>query len=451
MRKPLRRALAVAGALAMTATMAACGGSSTAESPSTAPAATTTPASSESAQTTETASEATEVTGGSSTADKSDAGTTITVWTMEDGKKFTTLMENFTQQTGIKVKVEAIPWANVGAKLTTAVASGNGPDVVQVGLSNLPDFVSAGALLDLSPYLKDNPALQDDQFLPGVASDKTSPAGKMLSVPWTSDVRVLFYRSDILKQAGITAPPTTWTDLFNDAKKLAQRGNRQYGYYIPQWDQALPIEFTWQAGGDVLDPTGKVTFDTPAFKQAADFYLSFYRSKLVPTASDFDQTQGFISGASPLLISGPYLESTITGTAPQLNGKWNVAPLPKDKTGTSLFGGSNMGIWSKSQHVQADLKLLNYLSQTSSQLAWFKDANELPSTKAALADPTLNSDPMVKVYVAQLNDAKLLPLVPNWAKINQDALDALNKIALQGADEQSTLAQLNQTVAALQK
>ncbi|MBN9611489.1 MAG: extracellular solute-binding protein [Actinobacteria bacterium] len=429
--------------------MAACGGGSTSASPGAA--TTTTPASPGATQTTGSGPGTTQSTAGSSTADKPDDGTTITVWTMEDSKKFTDLMQNFTQRTGITVKVEAIPWANVGAKLTTAVASGNGPDVVQVGLSNLPDFVSAGALLDLSPYLKDHPALQDDKFLPGVASDKTSPAGKVLSIPWISDVRVLFYRSDILQQAGITTPPATWTDLFNDAKKLAQRGNRQYGYYIPQWDQALPIEFTWQAGGDVLDPTGKVTFDTPAFKQAADFYLSFYRNKLVPTASDSDQTQGFISGASPLLISGPYLESTITGSAPQLNGKWNVAPLPKDKTGTSLLGGSNMGIWSKSQHVQADLKLLDYLSGTSAQLAWFKAADEMPSTKAALADPTLNSDPMVKVYVQQLSDAKLLPLVPNWGKINQDALDALNKIALQGADEQSTLAQLNQIVAALQK
>ena len=64
---------------------------------------------------------------------------------------------------------------------------------------------------------------------------------------------------------------------------------------------SLPAIFTWQGGGDVADPTGAVTFDSDAFRSAADFYLGFYEDGLVPTAGDFDQTQGFISGAAPML------------------------------------------------------------------------------------------------------------------------------------------------------
>ena len=171
-------------------------------------------------------------------------GTTLTVWTMEDSKAFTSLVSNFTKQTGIKVNVNAIPWGNVNDKLTTAVASGNGPDVVQVGLSLLPSFISAGALLNLQPYLSKHPGLQSANYLPGAAANKMNPGKKVLSVPWVSDVRVLFYRSDILAQAGIAKPPTTWTQFYNDAAKLAQRGSNQYGYYIPQWDSALPVEFS---------------------------------------------------------------------------------------------------------------------------------------------------------------------------------------------------------------
>ena len=437
MKRALKSSLALAGAISVALSMAACssnGSTSSATSKSSSPAETSSSAAAAPS------SKAPDI-----------AGQTITVWTMEDSKAFTALMDDFTKETKVKVNVQQIPWGNVNDKLTTAVASGNGPDVVQVGLSNLPDFVSANALLDLKPYVNDHPSLQDSNYLPAVASDKTSPAGKVLSVPWVSDVRVLFYRSDILSAAGISSPPATWTDLFNDAKKLAQRGSGKYGYYIPQWDQALPIEFTWEAGGDVVDSSGKVSFDTPAFKKAADFYLSFYKNKLVPTASDFDQTQGFISGAAPMLISGPYLAASIKSQAPNLAGKWNVAPLPKDQAGTSIFAGSNMGIWYKSKHVDASLALLDYLAKTSPQLAWYKAANELPTTKAALGDPSLASDPTVKVYVDQLNDAKLLPVVPNWGKMNQAMLDALNSIALKGADETSTLAKLNQSIASMQQ
>src|SRR5260370_19802078 len=87
------------------------------------------------------------------------AGSTIQVWTMEDSKSFTALMQDFTKQTGINVQVTAVPWDNVNDKLTTAVASGNGPDVTQIGLSLLPSFQTAGGLLNLSPYLKDHPGL----------------------------------------------------------------------------------------------------------------------------------------------------------------------------------------------------------------------------------------------------------------------------------------------------
>ncbi len=373
----------------------------------------------------------------------------VQIWTMEDSASFTALMQDFTKQTGIQVQVEAVPWGNVNDKLTTAVASGNGPDLMQIGLSLLPTFQSSGALLDLSPYVKDHPGLQSSNYLSAVASDKINPSGKVLSVPWVSDVRVLFYRSDILSAAGISSPPTTWAQFHDDAAKLAQRGKGKYGYYIPQWDSALPVEFTWEAGGDVMQ-NGKVTFDTPQFKTAADFYINFYKEKLVPTASDFDQTQGFVSGAAPMLISGPYLAASIKSAAPQLDGKWNVTLLPRNVKGTSLFAGSNMGVWAKTKHVAASLRLLDYLAKTNAQINWFKATNELPTAKSALADSTLTSDPMVKVYTDQLQDAKLLPLVPKWDKISQALLDSLNSIVLKGSDEASTLATLNATVSSLQ-
>jgi multiple sugar transport system substrate-binding protein len=151
-----------------------------------------------------------------------------------------------------------------------------------------------------------------------------------------------------------------------------------------------------------------------------------------------------------MIISGPYLAAGINGAAPQLNGKWGVALLPKDQARTSLFAGSNMGIWAKTKHVQASLRLLDWLAQPSSQLSWFKAANELPTAKSALVSSQLTSDPMVKVYTDQLQDARLLPLVPKWDKISSALLDALNTIVLKGADESSTLAKLNATVSGLQ-
>ena len=387
----------------------------------------------------------------STAASPSLAGTTVTVWTMEDQAKFEALVAPFEGSTGIDVDVEAVPWDAVGDKLTTAVASGSGPDVTQIGLSLLPTFIAAGALEDLAPYRADHPALADENFPEAVSSANLSTGGMVTSIPWVADTRILFYRTDIFQEVGIAGPPTTWAEFTAAAEKLATRGSGNYGYYIPQWDAPLPVQFTWQAGGEVVGDSGAATLDTPEFRKAVDFYASFFEKKLVPTASDFDQTAGFISGAAPMLISGPYLAAAVKEQAPELDGKWAVTTLPKDVNGTALFAGSNMGVWKDSDNVDGSLALLDYLASPETQVAWFQATSQLPTNIEAAADPAVTADPNVAVYAAQLKDAKLLPLIPEWDKIGAEVLSSLNKIVLEGADKESTLQALFQTVAALQQ
>jgi multiple sugar transport system substrate-binding protein len=372
----------------------------------------------------------------------------LTVWVMGDSSEnFDKLVAPFEKESGIDVKAEAIPWDGVNAKLTTAVASGEGPDVTQIGLSNLAAFQDAGALLDLSDYVADHSALDDANFPDAVASDQMSSDGHF-SVPWVADTRVLFYRSDLLEAAGVT-PPTTWAEFHDAAAALAEKN--EHGYYIPQWDQALPIEFTWQAGGDPVDGDGNVTLDSDEFRKAADFYLSFYRDGLVPENADFDQVQGFVAGSAPMVISGPYFANAVAGAAPELDGKWDVTTLPADVNGLSLFAGSNVGVWHNSKHVGAALELLDFLADPATQLSWFDLTGELPTSKDALADPQVADDPHAAVYVEQLNESKLLPLVPEWDRIAAEMLTTLNEIALNGADQDDALAALNQKVEDLQK
>ena len=369
----------------------------------------------------------------------------VTVWVMGDSSAhFDTLVKPFEKESGIDVKTVAIPWDAVDQKFTAAVASGNGPDVVQIGLSKLRTFADSGALMTLDDAtLKDYPNLASSKFIDGIAGKATAVGGKVQSLPWVSDTRVLFYRSDILTAAGIQKPPATWDELRADAKTLAGRGAGQYGYYIPQWDSALPVEMTWDQGGDIVDANGKIDFDTPAFHKAADLYTGLYADKSVPTNADFDQTQGFVSGAAPMLVSGPYLGAAIDQAAPDLKGKWSAVPLPKAKSGTSLLAGSNLGIWGKTKNKAGALKLADFLAQPDTQLSWYKLDGQLPTAKAALEDKTFTSDPLAEVYAKQLTDAKLLPLVPNWDGATGKALlDGLNAIALTGADRASTLSTL---------
>jgi multiple sugar transport system substrate-binding protein len=375
-----------------------------------------------------------------------DAGSTeeatgpLTVWVMGDsGANFEQLVAPYVEKSGQEVEVVAIPWDSIDEKLTTAVASGQGPDLIQVGLSKLRTFADAGALLELNDEIADHPGLDPANFPAGVTS---SVGDAQVSVPWVADTRVLFYRSDILAEAGIDAPPATWEELRDDAKVLAGRGEGQYGYYIPQWDSPLPLEMTWSFGGQVVDGDGNIDFDTAEFNDALDIYLGLYADGSVPVNGDFDQTQGFISGITPMLMSGPYLASGISSSAPELDGKWSATTIPAGGSGeaTSLFAGSNMGVWFNTDQKTASLDLLEYISSAEAQLSWYSINGELPALSAALEDPSLTTDPLVAVYTKQLASSNSLPLVSNWdGGTGADLLAALNAIALTGADRDSTM------------
>jgi multiple sugar transport system substrate-binding protein len=372
----------------------------------------------------------------------------LTVWIMGDSSaNFDSLVAPYEDESGIDVETVAVPWDSVDQKFTTAVASGKGPDLLQVGISKLRTFADTGALLPLDEdATSDYDNLADANFLAGVSGGALDVGGERVSVPWVADTRVLFYRSDILQEAGIAEPPATWDELRADAKTLAGRGDGQYGYYIPQWDSPLPVVMTWDQGGDIVDADGNVDFDTPEFAKAVDLYTGLYADGSVPTNSDFDQVQGFTSGSTPMLISGPYLAAAIADAAPELEGKWSVTTVPSGTDNASLFAGSNMAVWGKSTNPDGALQLLDFLSDPATQLEWYGINGELPTTQAALTDESLNSDPLVAVYAEQLANSKVLPLVPNWdGETGKALLDALNAIVLTGADRDSTLETLYQS------
>jgi multiple sugar transport system substrate-binding protein len=370
------------------------------------------------------------------------AAKSLTVWIMGDSSEhLDELVAPFEDETGIDVETVAIPWDSIDQKFTTAVASGNGPDILQIGISKLRTFADSGALLTLDDAaLADYPNLASSNFIDGVAGDATAIGGEVVSIPWVSDTRVLFTRTDILAENGIDAPPATWDQLRSDAKTLAARGDGQYGYYIPQWDSALPVVMTWDQGGEIVNGDGMIDFDTPEFAQAVDLYTGLYADGSVPTNSDFDQTQGFVSGIAPMLVSGPYLAAAIADAAPELDGKWAVSVLPGAADNTSLLAGSNLGVWGATKNQDGALQLLDFLSQPETQVAWFGIDGQLPTVKAALADATLTANPLVAVYSEQLANAAILPLVPNWdGETGKALLDALNAIVLTGADRDQTI------------
>src|SRR5574337_295034 len=90
---------------------------------------------------------------GCSSNNKKEASSPLTFWYMGDGDQgVKPIIDKFTKETGVAVKIQSIPWSASRDKLLTAVAAKNGPDVAQIGTSFMSEFVDAGALTDISDF-----------------------------------------------------------------------------------------------------------------------------------------------------------------------------------------------------------------------------------------------------------------------------------------------------------
>ncbi|MCO7174839.1 sugar ABC transporter substrate-binding protein [Sporolactobacillus kofuensis] len=370
---------------------------------------------------------------------------TITVWFFGDQPKpFQDLVAKFQKQSGINVNVQAIPWANAHDKLLTAVASKSGPDVITMGSSWMPEFAKAGALADLTPYLKDNPNLKPSNFFKG-SVETAQYNGKYYGAPWYIDTRVLFYRTDLLKKVGYTQPPKTWDELLDAATKLSKRGKGYYGFNIDPKEQSTAFMFARQNGSNLIE-NGKTQFNQPAFVDAVTYMDKFIKQGATPkTDLGIDLTQSF-GGKSfvPMFISGSWNIQTINTTVPDVKGKWATAVLPKGKDNNkSILGGADLTIFKYSKNKANSAKLLNYLSSEETQLKWLKISTDMPAVSSAWNSNQLKDNPFYKAFGEQAKTAEPLPLVPQFEEMAQGYLKSWEKIYRTGANVQKTLDQYN--------
>ncbi|WP_201008561.1 sugar ABC transporter substrate-binding protein [Paenibacillus glycanilyticus] len=370
-----------------------------------------------------------------STADQGNTGkgskgkVTLNVWGMgEEAKSLPKIAEQFeAENPDIKINVQPLPWDTAHDKLLTAVASKKGPDVVQMGTTWIPEFANAGALMDLSSDIANYPELADSNFYDG-SLNTTKYDGKTVGVPWYIDTRVLYYRTDLLKEVGYDQAPKTWDELKDAADKLKARGTGKYGISLDVKEQTLMFMFARQNGSKLIDGN-KPLFNEPQFVEAVDYLNSFFKDGDAPLDLGIDIVAGFKGdGILPMFISGPWMIKLINDQAPELKGKWATAVLPAKENNISALGGSNLSVFQYTDHKEEAMKFLAYMSKPETQLKWLELANALPSTKKAWEDPALTSDPNLKVIGEQMKSSEPMPLLKPWEQVAQEALNSFEKI-----------------------
>jgi multiple sugar transport system substrate-binding protein len=352
--------------------------------------------------------------GGSNSA--STAHPTLTYWAsnqgtslQDDQQVLAPQIAKFTKQTGVKVKVQVIPWTTLLNQITAATVSGKGPDVLNIGNTWSASLQATGAFLPFTSSVM-NTIGGSSRFLPGSLSATGAPGKPPTAVPLYSTAYGLYYNKAEFAAAGISTPPATWTEFVADAKKLTKGGH--YGLtleagQIPE-NVHLAFELSQQQGGSFLESAGKPTFDTPQNVAAVKQMLDFMQTDKIANPSDAQYSKGtealtdYATGKAAMVFW-----QTASGSLAKLGMKASnigVAPLPLPspmpaggKPITSMVAGINIAIFKDSKNLTAAEKFVKFMTSTPEQESLNHTYGSLPSVEAAYSDPAFNT-PDVHVF-----------------------------------------------------
>lgn len=355
---------------------------------------------------------------------------TITVWTPEYPQHFEAIAKEFeAQHPGVTVKVVGMPWGQAHTKLLTGIAGGQTPDVSVVGTTWVAELVKTGALAPVSGSM----LARKGEFF-GSAWSLTEVDQIAHGIPWYVDVRVIYYRTDVLQKVGLTRPGETWDAFKAGAKTLKEKAGVRYAIALPtKAFQDLIGPFLWQAGGTIYNDAG-FHLNTPEMVEALEFFQFFFREGLAPapgaSQEGLTSTQLFVRGDIPMLISGPWTIGELKKQGgEQFGKKWSVALMPKNKAGTSFVGGGDLVVFKDSQNPDLAWAFVDYMTKPEVQAKWYSLTGDLPSVQAAWNLSPLAGDAKLEVFRQQLEDAQGPPPLPHWEEVNSKCGDIQEKVA----------------------
>ncbi|MCE4026243.1 sugar ABC transporter substrate-binding protein [Microbacterium sp. Au-Mic1] len=290
----------------------------------------------------------------------------VTFWSSLSGMKDVAAAFNASQK-DITVTFEEIPnGANGGyTKLSAAISSGTGPDVAGVEYQVLPGFVAADQLKSLDGLVPEKVLTAYDPEVRG----QVSFGGADYALPYDAPPMVMWYRKDLLADAGVQVPKT-WADFEKAARALkAVHPGSYLASFFTNEPQLAPL--AWQAGSEWFHP-GKsswhVGIDDTASTKVADYWQRLIDEGLVKKQLGFSDewTADLNSGAVAGWVGGSWSASglkTRTEGAGQA-GKWIAAVPPTwdGKPSASLSGGTSFAITKNSKNADAAAVFLRWLT-----------------------------------------------------------------------------------------
>lgn len=390
------------------------------------------------------------------TASGEDRTVTLRFWGLgREGEVVAQMIPEFERENPhIRVQVQQIPWTAAHEKLLTAQVGGSTPDVAQLGNTWVPEFAAIHALAPLGGMIAQSATIARAAYFPGIW-DTNVIADTVFGIPWYVDTRLIFYRKDILADAGYDSIPQSWAGWLEAMRAVKKRvGKDRYAIYLPTNEWTQPVVFGMQNGSSLLREDGRFgAFSQPDFRAAFDFYLNMYHEGLAPLQGLYDVAnpyQEFARGYFAMWITGPWnMDQFKTRLPADVQDKWATAALPGPtggSSGTSTAGGASLVMFKNSPHPRAAWQLIEFLSRPEQQVRFYKLTGSLPARKEAWKQSNLAEDVYARAFWTQLQRVRALPAVPEIESIMSKIIEHAETAIRGGSSTEEALKALDADV-----
>ncbi|WP_329091106.1 sugar ABC transporter substrate-binding protein [Actinomadura citrea] len=394
---------------------------------------------------------------------------TLTYWASNQGtdlaadrKVLDPELAKFEKQTGIKVKLEVVPWTDLLNRILAATTSGQGPDVLNIGNTWSASLQATGGLL---PF--DSAAMAEvggaQRFVPAALAAAGAKGRDPAAVPLYSLAYGLYYNKKMFADANLE-PPGTWRELIDAGRELTKDG--RYGIAI---EGASIPENVHQAftlgqmyGADFFAPDGRPQFATPQAVAAVKSYVDLLGKEKIaaPGNAEYSANQSlndFATGkAAMLLWQATTSGLTNLGMKP---GDWGVVPTPRPSPAppggrniTSMVAGINIAVFKSTGNREGALKFVKFMTGDEEQKILNRAYGSLPSVVSAQSDPAFDTADL-KVFKGVLaTSAAPLPQVPQESQFETAVGTAMKELfADAAAGRPITEAKVRERLAAAQQ
>ncbi|MCX5434979.1 sugar ABC transporter substrate-binding protein [Streptomyces sp. NBC_00056] len=389
--------------------------------------------------------------GGSSSEGSNESPKTLTYWASNQGpnveadkKILQPELDKFEKQTGIKVKLEVVPWSDLLTRILTATTSGEGPDVLNIGNTWSSSLQATGALLPWDQKNFDKVGGKD-RFVESALGSTGAQGKDPAAVPLYSMAYALYYNKAMFKEAGITEAPKTWDELTADGAKISKGGKWGLGAEGSNLSNNIHQVFVLakQHGGDFFTADGKADFTNDAAVAAVKQYVDMMATNkiIAPGNAEYAKNQSLsdFSKGKTAMVLWQAAATTFKSQGMQ-DDEWGVAPVPVQsgapgagKATNSMVAGINLAVFKNTKNIDGSLKFVKFMTSDAEQKLLCKTYGSIPPVKAAQSDPAFDRPELKVLRETLATSATALPQVSNESQFETSVGTAVKNLFAQSA------------------